>query len=252
MSELRRWVGTSWKMNKTRLEARHYAEGLVDADLPVGVQPFVVPPFTAIDVVRDVLGRNHRVKVGAQNAHWADSGAWTGEVSMAMVKDAGAELVELGHSERRQFFGETDETVNRKVLAALRAGLQPLVCVGEPADVQAGGESVPWVLRQVAAALDRVTADQASQVLLAYEPIWAIGEGGRPAHPDQIAPVHSAVASWCAEQKLPLQAVLYGGSVSHANVAELLGVPGVDGLFVGRAAWDHRDYLALLELAAQA
>jgi triosephosphate isomerase len=246
------WVGTSWKMNKTRAEARRYTEGLIQADLPIGVQPFVVPPFTAIDVVRDVLGPDHRVKIGAQNAHWEPSGAWTGEVSMEMVADAGAEMVELGHSERREFFGETDETVNRKVTAALRAGLQPLVCVGEPDDVRAAGDSVTWVLRQVAAALHGVTAESAPQVLLAYEPIWAIGSGGREARADEIAPVHLAIQSWCTERGLPVEAVLYGGSVNRFNAAELIEVSGVDGLFVGRAAWKHDDYLALMDVVARA
>lgn len=245
-----RWVGTSWKMNKTRQEARLYAEGLADAQLPAGVQPFVIPPFTAIDVVRNMLGPGHRVEVGAQNAHWESSGAWTGEVSMEMVADAGATLVELGHSERREYFGETDETVNRKVSAALRTGLRPLVCVGEPDHVRSAGDSVAWVLRQVAAALDGVTAEHAPRVLLAYEPIWAIGIGGREARVEEIAPVHEAVGAWCVEHEVPVEAVLYGGSVNHSNAAELVDVPGVDGLFVGRAAWHHEEYLALLELVA--
>ena len=200
--------------------------------------------------MRDVLGPEHRVKVGAQNAHWEPAGAWTGEISMEMVADAGAELVELGHSERREFFGETDETVNRKVAAAVRTGLRPLVCVGEPDHVRADGDSVAWILRQLAAALAGVTPEQAPRVLLAYEPIWAIGAGGREARADEIAPVHQAIGSWCAEHGLPVGAVLYGGSVNHANAAALIDVPGVDGLFVGRAAWHHEDYLALLGLVA--
>jgi L-erythrulose 1-phosphate isomerase len=241
------WVGTSWKMNKTRAEAVSFATRLRDAAAGggwPGVQPFVVPPATAISVVRDALGPDSPVVVGAQNAHWEDAGAWTGEVSVPQVADAGATLVEIGHSERREHFGETDRTVNRKVRATLRHGLTALVCVGESAEVRAAGGARQHVLSQVAAALDRVPAG--SRVLLAYEPVWAIGEQGREPAVDEIAEVTRALD---AEYGAVVTALLYGGSVNPGNAWDLLHTPGVTGLFVGRGAWNVNGYLDLLRIA---
>lgn len=242
------WVGTSWKMNKTLAEARDYATRLADAmshGAPQGVQPFIIPPATATTTVRAILGPDSPVELGVQNAHWADAGAWTGEISVPQAADAGATLVEIGHSERREFFAETDETVNLKVRATLRHGLRPLLCVGEPAEVFADGESVGYILAQVAAALKGI--DDVSRVLIAYEPIWAIGEGGREARPEDIEAVFAALDGPYGDR---VEAILYGGSVNQGNAAETLRVKGVDGLFVGRSAWDIDGYLQLLEIAA--
>jgi triosephosphate isomerase len=241
------WVGTSWKMNKTLAQARDYAETLAATDPGrwPGVQPFILPPATALASVSAVLGPSSHVLVGAQNAHWADDGAWTGEVSVPQVADAGATIVEIGHSERRAFFAETDETVNLKVKATLRHGLTPLVCVGEPEGVFAAGDSVLHVLDQVRAALDGV--GDVSSVVLAYEPIWAIGSGGRPAAPSDIAEVFAALR---AEWGDSVKGVLFGGSVNPGNALATLGVEGVDGLFIGRAAWDVTGFIGLLDLVA--
>ncbi|MFE9655624.1 triose-phosphate isomerase [Micromonospora sp. NPDC006431] len=242
-----RWIGTSWKMTKTRADAAAYAEALRAAIPPggwPGVQPFVIPPATAISVVRDVLGPSSPIIVGAQNAHWADAGAWTGELSVPQVADAGATLVEIGHSERRQHFGETDDTVNQKVQATLRHGLTPLVCVGEPVQVRATGRAAEYVLRQTATALNQATAPSA--VLLAYEPVWAIGEQGREPTVAEVAEVTEALA---AEYGDRISGVLYGGSVNPANARQLLQAPGVRGLFIGRSAWTADGYLRLLRIA---
>ncbi|MGC3995633.1 MAG: triose-phosphate isomerase [Propionicimonas sp.] len=242
------WVGTSWKMNGTLASARDYASRLRDAladGAPAGVQPFIIPPATALAAVHDVLGDGSPVLLGAQNAHWADAGAWTGEISVAQAADAGAALVEIGHSERREFFAETDETVNRKVRATLGHGLRPLLCVGEPGAVFDAGGSVDHVLGQVAAALAGV--GDAGRVLIAYEPIWAIGEHGREAHPEDLTDVFAALAAEYGDQ---VTALLYGGSVNQRNAAETLAVPGVGGLFVGRSAWQVEGYLELLRIAA--
>ncbi len=241
------WVGTGWKMNKTLAQARDYAETLaaVEQERWAGIQPFILPPSTALAVVSAVLGPRSRVLVGAQNAHWADAGAWTGEVSVPQVADAGATIVEIGHSERRTFFAETDATVNLKVKATVRHGLTPLVCVGEPASVFAARGSVTYVLDEVRAALQGV--NDVSSVVLAYEPIWAIGSGGREAEPADIADVFAAVqAEWGGS----VQAVLFGGSVNLGNAVPILAVEGVDGLFVGRAAWDVDGFIELLDLVA--
>ncbi|WP_082157403.1 triose-phosphate isomerase [Kocuria sp. SM24M-10] len=244
------WVGTSWKMNKTLAEATAWAQGLAEAlagrELG-GVQPFVIPPATAIAAVAQVLAEEPRVLVGAQNAHWEDAGAWTGEVSVPQVADAGARIVEIGHSERREHFAETDETVRAKVAATLRHGLVPLLCVGEPAHVQAAGGSGAHILEQVGRALEGLAEDQLARVLIAYEPVWAIGEHGRPATTAELAePFAALAAAWGSR----VQGLLYGGSVNLDNAADLLGIPGVDGLFVGRTAWQLEGYLRLLEIAA--
>jgi L-erythrulose 1-phosphate isomerase len=242
------WVGTSWKMTKSLTEARRYAEALVREATPdrwPGVQPFVVPPATALSSVRDVLGQGSGVVLGAQNAHWEDSGAWTGEVSVPQVADAGAELVEIGHSERRAHFGDTDDVVNRKVRAVVRHGLIPLLCVGEPADVFTAGGSVDHVLDQTRSALAGV--DDVSRVLIAYEPVWAIGERGRPATPDDIADVVRALAT---EYGSAVAGILYGGSVDRTNALDLLSVDHVGGLFIGRAAWEVDGLVAILDAVA--
>ena len=193
-----------------------------------------------------MLGPDSPVLLGAQNAHWADEGAWTGEVSVPQVADAGAVLVELGHSERREHFGETDTTVNLKVRAVLRHGLTPLLCVGERDDVFRAGGSVRHVLAQVDAALDGLAPEEIAQVLIAYEPVWAIGEQGRPAHPEDIAAVFAALTR---EHGGRVRGLLYGGSVNAENAAGTLQVPGVGGLFVGRAAWSVEGLVGLLDLA---
>ncbi|MFT4108675.1 triose-phosphate isomerase [Propionicimonas sp.] len=242
------WVGTSWKMNGTLAWARDYAgrlrEALADG-APEGVQPFVIPPATVLAAVHEVLGEDSPVLLGAQNAHWAEAGAWTGEISVGQAADAGAELIEIGHSERREFFAETDDTVNRKVRATLRQGLRPLLCVGEPGAVFDAGGSVDHVVGQVDAALAGVS--DLSTILIAYEPIWAIGEHGREARAGDIAAVFAALASEYGER---VAAILYGGSVNQRNAAETLAVPGVGGLFVGRSAWRVEGYLELLEIAS--
>jgi triosephosphate isomerase len=244
------WVGTSWKMNKGLAEAREYARGLSDyvkATALPGVQPFIIPSFTALTVTRDELGADSPVLLGVQNAHWADHGAWTGEVSVVQAKDAGAQLVEIGHSERREHFGETVETTRLKVAAALAHGLVPLLCIGESAEVKRAGESSRYILEQAAGALDGLTAEQLSRVLIAYEPIWAIGESGRPATVEELRRPFSDLGR---EFGSVTRGLLYGGSVNLDNAEELLGIDHVTGLFVGRAAWQLPGYLRLLEVAA--
>ncbi|WP_223167708.1 triose-phosphate isomerase [Nonomuraea sp. SYSU D8015] len=240
------WIGTSWKMNKTLAEARAFADGLVAARGAFdGVTAFVIPAHTAIAAVRERLPPDVPVLIGAQNAHWAPAGAYTGEVSMGMVADAGATLVEIGHSERREHFGETDDTVALKVEAAVAAGLTPLLCVGEPGAVRAAGREIDWVAGQVTRGLSRLAAGDLHEVVVAYEPVWAIGERGREPVTYEIAPVMETLSTGFG-----VRAVLYGGSVNRRNAAALLDVPGIDGLFVGRAAWDVADFLALVRIAA--
>jgi triosephosphate isomerase len=250
------WIGTSWKMNKTIGEACAYADGLAATGVPAGVQAFVLPPHTALAAVRDRLGPVPGVLLGAQNAHFAEEGASTGEVSMRMVRDAGARLVEIGHAERRREFGETDRTVARKARAALDHGLLPLLCLGEPREVRDQGQAAAqrFVVDQLRAGTRLLAPGEFDWVLVAYEPVWAIGAGGRPATPAEVTPVMAAVRRELAELAAAgrCRAVLYGGSVDLDNAAELLRQPPVDGLFVGRAAWRLDGFRALLRVGAAA
>lgn len=244
------WIGTSWKMNKDLAESRRYARELsnyVRRNRRDNLQPFIIPSFTAIAATRDELGADSPVVLGVQNAHWEDHGAWTGEVSMAQAKDAGAQLVEIGHSERRKHFGETVATTRLKVAAAVAHGLVPLLCIGEDADVKRAGDTSDFILRQAAGALDGLTSEQLGSVLIAYEPIWAIGEAGRPATVEEIA---QPFAELGREYGSCAAGLLYGGSVTADNADDLLSVDHVTGLFVGRAAWHVSGYQRLLEIAA--
>ncbi|MFG6178107.1 triose-phosphate isomerase [Halomonas sp. THAF12] len=233
------WVGTSWKMNKTLGEAADYCAALQDADVlrDPRLQGFVIPPFTALSKVCQALAETP-VMVGAQTMHWADDGAYTGEISPLMVRDCGADIVELGHSERREYFNETNSAINRKVRAALAHGLRPLICVGETAEEKAQGVAADTVIRQCRIALSDVPAEALDRVLIAYEPVWAIGEHGTPAAAEDAGWMHrrirEALPTTPQGATLP---VLYGGSVNPGNCAELAALPEVAGLFIGRSAW---------------
>ena len=245
------WIGTSWKMNKILAEAKAFAEGLRGAQVDERIQPFVIPPFTVVREVKAALAETD-VKVGAQNMHWADAGAWTGEISPPMLTDCGLDLVELGHSERRTHFGETDETVGLKTEAAIRHRLVPLICIGETAEEKETGRADAVLEAQVEGALAKLDAEQAARpILFAYEPVWAIGEGGIPASPDyadarqaRIVEVARAVTG----RRLPC---LYGGSVTPENCPDLIIRPHIDGLFIGRSAWSVEGYLDILARCAR-
>jgi triosephosphate isomerase len=244
------WVGTSWKMNKTLAEADSFVDELLTFPIPSGIQPFVLPPYTALARVRDRLPAASSVLLGAQNAHWAQEGAWTGEISMRMAKDAGATLIEIGHSERREHFGETDRIVALKTAAAIAHDLIPLICVGEPLVVREVRGAEDFVGVQLQIALSELGPSDVAQVIVAYEPIWAIGEHGTPPTLDQIAPVMAVVNDVVTTQGGSARAVLYGGSVNLKNASELLGDPNTHGLFIGRAAWEASGFIEILKLCA--
>ena len=248
--EPRAWIGTSWKMNKTLAEARAFAEGLQKADADPRIQRFVIPPFTAVREVKAMLA-DTTVKVGAQNMHWADEGAWTGEVSPVMLTDCKLDIVELGHSERRAHFGETDETVGLKTEAAIRHGLIPLICIGETLAEREAGRAGQVLEAQVRGALGRLSDSQkAAPILLAYEPVWAIGAGGIPATSDYADTRQKdiiATANDVLGRRIPC---LYGGSVNPGNCEELISCPHIDGLFIGRSAWNVGGYLDILSKCA--
>jgi triosephosphate isomerase len=242
-------------MNRTVREAREYIEALLalltGMEGLAQVQLFVVPPFTAIaEVKRLSCGM---FWVGAQNMHWADSGAYTGEISAPMVREAGADLVELGHAERRLNFNETDESVSRKVATALRHGLRPLVCVGD--DPQGRGKAEDTVARQLRIAFRDATPESAGRLMVAYEPAWAIGEAGTSASPGEAAAMHRHIRRVLGEifgTGANLIPVLYGGSVTSLNAGGLLYEGDADGLFVGRAAWTATGFAEVIHASLEA
>lgn len=245
------WIGTSWKMNKTLGAARAFADGLLaDPQGDPRIQRFVIPPFTAAREVKAMLQATS-VKVGAQNMHWADDGAWTGEISPVMLKDCNLDIVELGHSERREHFGETDETVGLKTEAAVRHGLIPLICIGETFAEREAGRAREVLDRQVRGALSRLGAAQKSApILFAYEPVWAIGVNGIPATSDYAEARQAEIIATAQDvlgRRIPC---LYGGSVNPDNCAELIACPHIDGLFIGRSAWAVQGYLDILSRCA--
>ena len=246
------WIGTSWKMNKLLAEGRAFAEGLkaAEAARDPRIQRFVIPPFTLVREVKALLDGTS-VKVGAQNMHWADEGAWTGEVSPLMLRDCNLDIVELGQSERREHFGETDETVGLKTEAAVRHGLIPLICIGETLAERETGRAQQVLEAQVRGALGKLSGDQKSaQILLAYEPVWAIGVNGIPATSDYADARQAeiiAVAEDVLGRRIPC---LYGGSVNPGHCEELITCPHIDGLFIGRSAWNVEGYLDILAKCA--
>lgn len=246
------WIGTSWKMNKTLAEAQEFATALAaaDASRDPRIQRFVIPPFTAVRQVKQILAETS-VKVGAQNMHWDDAGAWTGEISPPMLTDCHLDIVELGHSERREYFGETDETVGLKTEAAVRHGLIPLICIGETLAERESGRAQEVLAAQVRGALGKLREDQKSApILLAYEPVWAIGVNGIPATSDYADDRQREIIQVAQEvlgRKIPC---LYGGSVNPGNCEELIQCPHIDGLFIGRSAWQVEGYLNILAKCA--
>ena len=253
MSQAKYWIGTSWKMNKTLAEAETFSRALAEAE-PLSdprIQRFVIPPFTAVRQVKALLA-GCATKVGAQNMHWDDQGAWTGEVSPPMLVDCGLDLVEIGHSERREHFGETNETVGLKAEAAVRHGLVPLICVGETLTEREAGRAATVLETQVRSALAHITDTQKScEILLAYEPVWAIGDNGIPAT-SEYADARQAEIIAVAEDALGCKVpCLYGGSVNTENCKQLITSPNIDGLFIGRAAWNVEGYLDILGKCAE-
>lgn len=247
------WLGSSWKMNKTSAEVAEFCELIQPAlrQAPDTIQTFIIPPFPYVRNVAETLTQ-YGTGVGVQNICWAKQGAFTGEVSADMAKDIGASIVEIGHSERRNMFNETDDTVNKKVRASLESGLKPLICVGDTSDEKRWGVSVESIVRQVKIALFDIDRDELPNVIIAYEPVWAIGENGVPASPYEaengLYAIKQALIKMYGEHEAKHIILLYGGSVHQDNAAELISQPSIDGLFVGRAAWDAKGYAALLSI----
>jgi triosephosphate isomerase len=249
MPERTPYVAANWKMHKTVAEAAAFVDALLPRIAATQSDVVLCPPFTALTAV---VERRYgtAVKVAAQNMHEEDSGAFTGEVSAAMLVELDVEAVVLGHSERRQYFGETDEALARKVPAALAAGLEPILCVGESEEARDAGQTEGVLERQLQADLAAVESVGLAEVVVAYEPIWAIGTG-RTATPEQAQEACAFIRDVLRERSAVADAVriLYGGSVKPANAAELMGQPDIDGALVGGASLDPEDFAAIVEAA---
>lgn len=245
----RPFIAGNWKMNLLIEQSVKLAQAVKVVAGDVGsVDVAVAPTFASLAGVLDVL-KGSKVSVAAQTCHWETSGAYTGEVSAEMVKDMGCSHVIIGHSERRQYFGETDEWVNRKIHAAHRAGLLPIVCIGETLDQREAGDTFKVIDGQLTAALKDVPKDKMSELTVAYEPVWAIGTG-KTATPEQAQEVHAHLRALLAElyddpvaQQVRIQ---YGGSVKPANVRELMAKPDIDGALVGGASLKAESFEALI------
>ena len=248
------FVAANWKMYKTIHEAFAFTRefALIVKDI-VDVEIVLAPPSTALHTVAEAA-RNSRIGVAGQNLYWEREGAFTGEVSAGMLKEAGAEYAIIGHSERRRLFAETDANVNRKVTAALAADLTPIVCVGETLEERDRNETLAVLDRQIKAGLDGLTGDQVASLVIAYEPVWAIGTG-RNATPEQAGEAHAHVRSrirqWFGGNAADQCHVIYGGSVKPDNIGELILLPDVDGALVGGASLDVRAFADIVSRSRQ-
>lgn len=243
-------IAGNWKMNQTAAEtARLIAEIRAEVDGVEAVETVVCPPFTSLAAAAEAL-RGSVVALGAQNVHWEKNGAYTGEVSADMLREAGVRYVIVGHSERRQYFGETDETVSRRARAALGAGLNPIVCVGETLQEREAGATADVVERQLRAGLSGVEPGDWARLVIAYEPVWAIGTG-RTATAEQAQDVHAGIRAVVGELAGAETAagirIQYGGSMKPDNAAELLAQPDVDGGLIGGAALDAASFAAIVK-----
>jgi len=247
-------IAGNWKMHKTIAEAvqlsRGIREGVADVE---GVEVVLCPPFTALAAVEDVIN-NSDVGLGAQNMHWEEQGAFTGEISPLMLQGL-CDYVILGHSERRQYFGETDESVNKKIKAALAHNIKPIVCVGENLAQNEAGETVEFVGGQIKGAFAGLSAAEAEQIVVAYEPIWAIGTGktAQPEDANEIIArsIRGVLASLYGDDVAQKIRVQYGGSVKPANVEAFMGQPDIDGALVGGACLKVDSFVAIVKGAQQ-
>ena len=243
----------NWKMNKTVAEATALAGQIVE--LTAGydnVDRVICPTFICLSAVKEAVG-GAPVQVGAQDCYWEESGAFTGEVSAAMLSGLVAYVI-IGHSERRQFFGETDETVNKKIVAALAAGLTPIVCIGESLSQNEAGETQSFVSGQVRAALAGLSSEQVASLVLAYEPIWAIGTGlaatSQQAGDICGGVVRATVRELHGDAVAEATRVLYGGSTKPGNIAEIMQQPDIDGALIGGAALDAKSYGEMVRITS--
>jgi len=237
-------IAGNWKMNKTVSEAIALVKELIPLVKEAQAEVVVCPPYICLPAVKEALAGTN-IRLGAQNVHWEDAGAFTGEVSPVMLKDLGVEYVIIGHSERRQYFGETDQTVNRRVKAALRHDLIPIICVGETLEQREQGITAQLVANQTKAALEGLTAEMVKQVVIAYEPVWAIGTGRTATAEDAnevIGIIRTTIAETFGKDVADVVRIQYGGSMNPSNASELMSMPEIDGGLIGGASLKAADF----------
>jgi len=249
------FIAGNWKMNLTLPEARKLAESIAKAATGLSEAEIVLaPPFTALGEVKKAL-EGSSVRLAAQNLFWEEKGAFTGEVSAPMLKDAGCQYVIIGHSERRQYFGERDAGVNKKTQAALKSGVSPIVCIGETLAERERGETMDVISRQIQGGLEGIGAGDFESLVIAYEPVWAIGTG-KTATPGQAEEVHAHIreklASWYGIGPAECAIILYGGSVKPANSFALLSEKNIDGFLVGGASLEAESFIQITREAIRA
>jgi triosephosphate isomerase (TIM) len=243
-------IAGNWKMHKTIAEARALARAIkVGAENISHCQVVLAPPFTALSTVAQEI-RVTKIVLAAQNVHPEAKGAFTGEISVPMLEDAGCGMVILGHSERRQFFGDTDQVVNRKLQSVLKSSLQAIVCIGETLAERESGQYHQVITQQLAGGLAGLTRQGLSRIILAYEPVWAIGTG-RTATPETAQEVHAAIREWLSQnfgnEAAQEVRILYGGSVKPDNTSELMRQPDIDGALVGGACLEADSFLRIIQ-----
>lgn len=242
-------IAGNWKMFKTVSEAVAFAEAVKGKAEVDGVESVVCAPFTNLPALVEAF-KGTAIAVGAQNLHWEDNGAYTGEISGVMLKELGVQYVIIGHSERRAYFGETDEIVNKKVHAAFKHGLTPIVCVGEKLEEREAGRTKAVCKTQTEAALQGLSVEQAKQVVIAYEPIWAIGTGKSSTAEDAnevIAYIRDLVSGQFGAEAANELRIQYGGSVKPNNISEYMQMSDIDGALVGGASLEPASYIQLVE-----
>ncbi|MGI6704884.1 MAG: triose-phosphate isomerase [Clostridia bacterium] len=237
-------IAGNWKMNKTVSEAIALVKELIPLVEDAQAEVVVCPPYICLPAVKEVI-RGTNIRLGAQNVHWEDAGAFTGEVSPVMLKDLGVEYVIIGHSERRQYFGETDHTVNRRVKAALRHDLIPIICVGETLEQREEGITAQLVANQTKAALEGLDHEKVKKVVIAYEPVWAIGTGRTATAEDAnevIGIIRKTIAETFGKDVADMVRIQYGGSMNPSNASELMSMPEIDGGLIGGASLKAVDF----------
>jgi len=251
----RKLIAANWKMNLTAGEAAGYLRDFrLEVEEINEVEIVIAPPFTTIPAASQALGASQRVKLGAQNMYFEMSGAFTGEISPAMLREFYVRYVILGHSERRQLFNESDEFINKKVHAALAAELRVILCVGETLDERDAGKEDEVLTKQLTGSLAGVEPDSMSDVVIAYEPVWAIGTG-RTASPEQAQDAHvhtrKVLADLVGQEVADKVRILYGGSVKPSNTTELVSQPDIDGALVGGASLEARSFADIVKKTAE-
>jgi triosephosphate isomerase len=241
-------IAGNWKMNKTVGEARALAKAVSEGAAGVShCQVVLAPPFTALYPVSESI-RNSSLVLAAQNVHWEPRGAFTGEISLPMLSDIGCRMVIVGHSERRQYFGETDHKVNRRLHAILNSTLDAIVCIGETLEERESGRHEDVIAQQLKGGLDRLTGQTLLRIILAYEPVWAIGTG-RTASPEIAQEMHAFIRNRLSDafgREAETVRILYGGSVKPGNIASLMQQPDIDGALVGGACLEADSFLSII------